>query len=183
MFFGGFRVGEILAFRSYGFNPASCLTWADIKFFENSILIQIKQPKCKANSNEFVDLFTFPIKNCCPVKCLTGLKKHSKHGKNTKNPVFTFKNGSLLTPVTFNCAIRNLLLGPLGKMSSDYSSHSFRVAIPSTLAKSPDIATRDLIKLWGRWESSAYKTYTRMKKEQRQNLHKKICTALLFRPA
>ena len=35
MFFGGFRVGEILAFRSDGFNPASCLTWADIKFFEN----------------------------------------------------------------------------------------------------------------------------------------------------
>ena len=61
IFFGGFGVGEILASRHDSFDPASCLTWADIKFFENSILIQIKQPKCKANSNECVDLFTFPV--------------------------------------------------------------------------------------------------------------------------
>ena len=65
MFFGGFRVGEILATRTDSFDPLSCFTWKDIKFFEDSILIQVKQPKSRASKNEFVDIFSFPDKNCC----------------------------------------------------------------------------------------------------------------------
>ena len=182
MFFGGFRVGEILASRPDCFDPLSCLTWDDIKFLENSILIQVKQPKSRAAKNEFVDIFSFPEKNCCPVKAICGLKKHSLSSKMASNPVFRFKNGILLTPSAFNNTMRNILSASLGPLALDYSSHSFRAAIPSALAKSPDVGTRELIKLWGRWESEAFKSYTRLKKEQRQNLHKKICNVLLFRP-
>ena len=68
------------------------------------------------------------------------------------------------------------------RLSAEYSSHSFRAAISSALAKFPFLVSEDEIKCWGRWDSAAFKKYTRLKSDQRLALHGKVTSALLFRP-
>ena len=112
-----------------------------------------------------------------------GLKNHSALSSFPDKPVFSFDSGKLLTPLNFNNTIRSLLRPHLGNIAEEYSSHSFRAAIPSALAKLPNLASEDEIKCWGRWESDAFKRYTRLRLDQRLAIHKKVTTALLFRPA
>ena len=76
--------------------------WNDVKFLSDSVLIQIKQPKCRSFEGIFVDIFEFPNSSCCPVKALRGLAKYNVHNKVTDSLVFMFNNGTLLTPSVFN---------------------------------------------------------------------------------
>ena len=183
LFFGSFRIGEILSSSEKSFDPSSCLLWGDVKFRENSILIHVKMPKVKSKEGDFVDLFEFEEKNCCPVRVLRGLRKFGVFNCSSNLPVFAFASGNLLTPVTFNRTVRTLLSPHLGNTANEYSSHSFRAAISSALAKFPALVTEDEIKCWGRWESAAFKKYTRLKLDQKISLHGKVANALLRRPS
>ena len=75
LFFGSFLIGEILSSSEKSFDPSSCLLCGDVKFRQNSILIHVKMPKVKSKEGDYVDLFEFEEKNCCPVGALWGLKK------------------------------------------------------------------------------------------------------------
>ena len=183
LFFGSFWIGEILSSSEKSFDPNSCLLWGDVKFKQNSILIHVKMPKVKSKEGDYVDLFKFEEKNCCPVRALRGLKKFGVFNSSSSLPVFAFASGKLLTPVIFNRTIRSLLSPHLGISAAKYSSHSFRAAISSALAKFPALVTEDEIKCWGRWESAAYKRYTRLKLDQKISLHGKVANALLRRPS
>jgi len=174
------RGGEILAKFENSFNPWEVLTWEKIKFLENSILLMVSLPKSRNKEGDFIDLFEFSDKSCCPVRCLTALKKHCKG--NEKEPVFRFENGKNLTMKQFNTSIRSLLAKRFGALSVGYSCHSFRPAIPSCVAKLPDSNTKEEIKWWGRWDSECYSKYTRLKLVQRKHLFDKVCTSLLIRP-
>ena len=181
LFFGSLRAGEILSSSKTKYSYKSCLLWEDVKFLEDSILIRVKMPKCKTDSDSFVDIFKFPEKSCCPVRALKGLQKHSVTSDDKQKPVFCFKNGSLLTLSTFNTTVRTLLQSTMGNSSREYSSHSFRAAIPSALAACPDTANSEEIKIWGRWDSDTYKTYTRLEINKRKSIHDKASKALLYR--
>ena len=183
MFFGSFRIGELLSMSDTQFDPLSCLLWRDIKFEKDSVLIHIKIPKARNLKGDFIDIFRFQDSSCCPVRALKGLKKFSAFSKDDNKPVFTFQSGKILTPVLFNKTLRTLLHKHFGSIADEYSSHSFRAAISSALAKLPHLASEDEIKCWGRWESSAFKKYTRLRIDQRVALHKKVTTALLYRSA
>ena len=183
LFFGSLRVGEILSCSDSSFASSSCLLWKDVKFRGDSILVHIKLPKVKSKEGDFVDIFPFSISSCCPVRALSGLKANSPHSSSPDLPVFTFASGRLLTPSNFNETLRLLLLPHLGFAASEYSSHSFRAAISSALARFPDLAQDEDIKLWGRWESSSFSRYTRLGLDKKRSLHAKICSALLCRPA
>ena len=65
-------------------------------------------------------------------------------------------SGSQLTPSIFNKTLRTLISPHVGHLSAEYSSHSFRAAISSALAKFPLFVSEDEIKCWGRRESSAF---------------------------
>ena len=155
----------------------------DVKFRQNSILIHVKMPKVKGKQGDYGDLFKFEETNCCPVRALRGLKKYGVFNNSSNLPVFAFASGNLLTPVIFNRTIRSLLSPHLGFSAAEYSSHSFRAAISSALAKFLALVMEDKIKCWGRWESAAFKRYTRLKLEQKTSLHGKVANALLPRPS
>ena len=62
--------------------------------------------------------------------------------------MFLFSNGNLLNPAVFNDTIRTLLKSHLGSAASQLSSHSLRAAIPSALAKKPELQNSADIKGW-----------------------------------
>jgi hypothetical protein len=181
LFFGSFRVGEILSTNENSFDKTSCLLWGDLKFESESILIHLKSPKVMKNvGGDFVDVFKMKGSTCCPVEALKGLKENGVFKNDLEKPVFAFSSGKLLTPAVFNSTIRTLLRPHLGSLSSEFSSHSFRAGIPSALAMHPDTGLKDQIKGWGRWDSDCYQRYTRLRHDQRKTIHDKVCQLLKF---
>jgi len=177
-FFGSFRMGELLAEHENYFDRNSTLLWGDIKKFKDEIIVHIKRPKSRNPKGEIVDLFPFPGHNCCPVKALEYLALLSKKAKLENKPVFMFENGKLLTKNSFNSTIKQILSLTLGKNSCYIYGHSFRAAIPSLLAKHPEISNRRDILGWGRWCSEAYNLYTRLQYDQKLNMYSKIVYVL-----
>ena len=180
--FGSFRVSEILSISEKSFDPMSCLLWSDLLVKEISILVHVKCSKNRSVEGDFVDIFEFEEKSCCPVRALRGLRNHSPFSNRKDLPVFAFQSGNFLTPAVFNKTLWSLISLHLGVLSDEYSSHSFHATISSDLAKFPFLVSDDEIKCWGRWDSTAFKKYTRLKSDQRLALHGKVTSALLFRP-
>ena len=145
-FFGSFRIGELLASREGGYDPVTTLLWKNVKLSKEHCLIHVESPKSNAKEGEFIDLFAIPGQDCCPISALSKLHKVSQ--KNDYSPVFSFGGGKPLTPPVFNQTMRDLLRPFLGPSADQLSSHSLRAAIPSVLAKSPDLASDQDIKGW-----------------------------------
>ena len=176
-FFGSFRLGEILPTKENSFSPDDTLLWKDIKFVsKNHVLIHIKSCKTKTVGGEYVDIFSFPGQGVCPVKALSKLKESSK--SDSDSPVFSFNSGVGLTLRSLNSTLRSLLEPKLGEESKQFSGHSFRAGIPAALARHPELTSSDEIMGWGRWKSTAYLSYTRLKVDQRRKVFNKIATVL-----
>ena len=177
-FFGSFRMGEILPQQETSFSPKDTLLWGDIKFLEkNHILIHIKTPKSRLPQGEFVDIFSFPGHNACPVAALVA-HRNSQSSPSPSSPVFTFQNGTNLTKKAVNDILPQLLQQHLGPEAKNISGHSFRAAIPAILASHPEEANSSDIMGWGRWKSEAYQSYTRLKLDQKRNAFQKISNLL-----
>lgn len=176
-FFGSFRLGEILCPTENSYNPKEHLLWKDVLFREdNSILIKIKIPKSRNAQGEFIDIFPFKGHKCCPVAALKKLKKLRPNCPD--KPLFTFKNGKCVTAAFINEKLPILLSSSMGSASKEYLGHSLRPALASALANDPDTANDQDVKKWGRWNSSSYQLYTRLKLEQKKQLYKKITNVL-----
>jgi hypothetical protein len=106
-----------------------------------------------------------------------------KGRNNPHEPVFKFKSGKLLTPNQFNKSLKELLSTVLNPKENQFSSHSFRAAIPAALAEHPALASKQELLLWGRWDSNAYLKYTRLQYEQRKITFNTICNLFNIRPA
>jgi hypothetical protein len=178
LFFGSFRIGEILSQSSKSFDPLTTLLWGDVKFFADSVRIHVRFPKIFAHKGISIDLFPIKNSNLCPVKCLVNLCKFVDLEQSLNNPVFVLDNSDFLTPSLFNKILRTCLSASLGKLGNLYSSHSFRAGIPSSLSSCPEIANNSDIKLWGRWDSDSYSKYTRHKSEKRKKIFYDICSVL-----
>jgi hypothetical protein len=175
-FFGSLRLGEILAQKESEFNAKETLLWNDIKFRkDNSLLIHIKIDKCRNKNGSYVDLFEFKGHGCCPISVL---KKLQEFRNNPNSPVFQFKNGKLLTPLTLNKIVRDLLRPIIGNAADLISGHSFRAGVASAMANDPEAANDRDIKSWGRWTSESYLLYTRLKLKQKKALFNKIRSVL-----
>ncbi len=92
----------------------------------------------------------------CPVKALTSFLSH--RSAPSTSPLFTFEDGSFLTPRLVSNTLKSVI-SRAGLDSSGYSSHSFRIGAATTAAASgvPD----HLVQKLGRWSSDAYKSYIR----------------------
>jgi len=180
-FFASTRLIEILASAESAHAPDSDLTWQDVMFDPSgSVIIRIKQPKSGHREGEYVDLFRFPGYNCCPVKALLSLKKKQIEAGvfDLHLPVFRFASGSNLTRPHFNKILADLLSEVCIPGVDTVSCHSFRAGIPSTISLFPELATSDMIKGWGRWQSDCYLRYTRLQLPQRERIFGHIATAL-----
>ena len=175
-FFGSFRIGELLASREGGFDPVTTLLWKNVKLKSDHCLIHVESPKSNAKEGEFIDLFAVSGQDCCPISALKKLARSS--GSPASSPVFMFAGGKPLTPPVFNQTLRDLLRPVLGSSADQLSSHSLRAAIPSVLAKSPDLASDQDIKGWGRWDSPCYKRYTRLELDRKKYIYSKISSAI-----
>jgi hypothetical protein len=180
-FFASMRLIEVLASAESAHAPDSDLTWRDVMFTPSgSIIIRIKQPKSGQKEGEYVDLFPFPGYNCCPVKALKNLKaKQEAEGVFGQDlPVFRFASGANLTRPHFNKILKDLLQDVCLPGVDTVSCHSFRAGIPSTISLFPELATTDMIKGWGRWQSDCYLRYTRLQLPQRARIFGFIAGAL-----
>ena len=71
-------------------------------------------------------------------------------------PLFVYHDGSFLTREKLVAAVR-MALQQAGMDASKYSGHSFRIGAATTAAK---VGLEDsVIKMLGRWESTAYQRY------------------------
>ena len=178
-FFGSLRLGEILPCSESKFLKQEVLLWRDVFFSgKGHIILHIKCSKSRTKGGESVDIFSFPGHGCCPVKALLGLKNSHPPSLSMDQPVFMSSSGTVLTTAKLNKIIRSMLSLSLGDHGSLFSCHSFRAAIPAVLAQHPDIASSDMIMGWGRWKSSAYMSYTRLKSAQRKLVFSKIADIL-----
>ena len=174
-FYGSFRFGELLGAERGRYNPSETLLWSDLNFRSDSVVIRVKIPKSRSPLGEHVDLFKIGGTKCCPVLSLLRLKNMS--GKNMEGPVFKFDNGTLLTSKILNETLYTLLFPHIGEKAAFITGHSFRAALPSALANRPDLASEEDIKLWGRWDSTSFKKYTRLKPMQKKNIFLKIVSS------
>ncbi len=178
-FFGSFRLGEILCPNEKNFNSFKNLLWEDLTFRnDGSILIKIKVPKSRQPQGEFIDIFPFKGHNCCPAAALRKLKNLRADPEFLKKPVFMFKNGVFVTPSLINKILPKLLENTMGKAAQEYLGHSLRPALASAMANDPLTARDQELKKWGRWNSSSYLLYTRLKLNQKKYLFSLISNVL-----
>ena len=171
----------VLASSPTSHDPSADLLWRDVIFHSPSaILLGLKSPKSADPCGEFLDLFSFPGHNCCPVKTLCSLwNKHVAAGLASLDaPVFRFLSGKNLTPSHLNSILVDLLpdLGVPGV--NTISCHSFRAGILSISSLFPDLVSDDKIKGWGHWCSDAYQHYCRMQLGQKCTIFANIASAL-----
>lgn len=179
LFFGSFRIGELLSFSENKFDSLTTLLWGDVLCLKNSVRLFIRFPKIFSHGGITVDLFEFNEGGCCPVEAIKNLRSFKKVTEQDLNkPVFMYNNGNLLTPAKFNSTLRSLLYKVIGEKADFYSSHSFRAAIPSLLSSYPNLASNSELMNWGRWNSDCYKHYTKLKLNQRYITFNKICSLL-----
>lgn len=177
-FFGSFRMGELLPGHHSRFCPEDTLLWNDLKFIDSEhMLVHVKSPKSRAREGEFVDIFKVRGVGVCPVATMMALRE-SLGGEVGQKPVFQFDNGKNLTMESFNACIQDLLAPHIGHCSRNISCHSFRAAIPSALARFPEVANEADIKGWARWEGNDYTRYTRLRVEKRRSMFYKIMSVL-----
>jgi hypothetical protein len=177
-FFGSFRFSELLPPTANTFNAFETLLWNDVVFKEDSLIIRIKIPKSRCSQGEVIDLFEIVNSKVCPVSALRNLKSKKGGNPNPNTPIFTMEDGSYLSLPILNGYLYDFFLPLIGDEANLISGHSFRAALPSALANSPDIANDSDIRSWGRWNSSAFKRYTRLKPRQKRVIFSKILASL-----
>jgi hypothetical protein len=181
-FWGSFRLKEILPPSKTFFEPQTDLLWTDIHFCEQtSMIVHVKSPKTSGFPGHFIDLFSVPDTAYCPVKQLQILKENQIQNKIfcPDRPVFSLTDQVFLTTKSLIQSI-NAFLKPLHLLnqSDSISGHSFRQGIPSLLASSPGSLSKLELQLWGRWDSSAFKSYLKLKKDQKHDIFKKIVSQI-----
>jgi hypothetical protein len=178
-FFGSFRMGELLSPEENSFNSET-LTWDCVNFdSDSSAIIEIRFPKnAKPNESHFIDIFKLGDSSICPWNCLKGLHNASPWAVEKNWPVFSFSPKKFLTNKLFTKTVRSLLKNHLGNNAEKISGHSFRAGIPAAIANHPDLLSNDDVRKWGRWSSTSYLAYTRLKKTARVEIFKKLLYAL-----
>jgi hypothetical protein len=180
-FFTSARMGELLSPTESNFDPTTTLLWGQVFFRKDGgVLIHVRQPKIATKEGDFLDIFPFTDKTCCPVLALKKLSEMQTNcGLFDRGlPVFRFPSGRNLTLKCLNSVLKSLL-GDIYKEGTDIiTCHSLRMAIPTALNGAPNSTTATDTKEWGRWRSNAYLAYTKQHKKHKQQLFTKISSAL-----
>ncbi len=106
----------------------------------------------------------------CPVSAL--LAYLAIRG-NESGPLFRLNDGRYLTKEIFIAKVR-AALSVLGLDSSTYAGHSFRIGAATTAA---EIGIEDsVIKMLGRWDSSAYQLYVRASRQVLASVSRRLAS-------
>ena len=158
-FFGFFRIGELIVDRQDS-GSSHCVAVEDVAVDDHlsPTVIKIRLRHSKTDQyGKGVDVYLGRTgdNNLCPVSAL--LAYLTIRG-NAPGPLFRLKDGKLHTTAVFTASLREAL-STLGYNATEYAGHSFRIGAATTAA---ECGIEDsIIKLLGRWDSSAYQVYVR----------------------
>jgi hypothetical protein len=180
-FFTSVRMGEILSANVAKFDSCSTLLWKHVKFLDNNeILMYIPSTKTSKCKGEFIDIFPFPDKSCCPVRTIKKLMalQLQQNIFDLEKPVFTFSSGQFLTTNKLNAVLKGLLNDIYVPGENSISCHSFRSALPSLLNTHPEIFSNAEIQSWGRWQGMSYLVYLKFHRANRRETFAKLVNVL-----
>ena len=156
-FFGFLRSGEITVPSESAFDEGAHLTFNDITV-DSTTNPQILRARIKASKTDpfrvGINIFVGRTNNSlCPVAAVLDYMTLRGPGKG---PFFRFSDGKPLTRVRFVILPKEAITAS-GVDCSPYSWHSFRSGAATTAAKHG--IGDAMIKILGRWKSSAYQLY------------------------
>ena len=158
-FFAFLRVGEFTAKTRHS-STNFILLIQDIRLTQGGLYVTIRHAK----NNQHNVPITMEIKALsrnltayCPVAIMSEYLHRRPAGGN--DPLFVHFDSSPLTRFQFQSVLKKAVLF-CDIEPSLYKSHSFRIGAATTLAMGG--ASSDLIKVYGRWKSAAYKSYIRL---------------------
>ena len=174
MFFGAFRINELVSKTESCFDPDHTLLAKDVQLNKkatgSSIAITLKCPKeKKTGDSTIVDIFEAegPL---CPVRAYEKWRRNSNQQANM--PLFCHPDGTPLTDRKFNFYLKTLLGRHAQFAKGTISSHSFRAGIPTILgSKGHD---DEEIKKVGRWSSRAFEIYIKGKRTNRAAIARQL---------
>ena len=179
MFFGGFRVHEILSKYQQVFDPAFTLLGKDIRVVNikvnnktiSVLQILIKSPKEDRIGKEVVVDVYETKGSFCPVK---HYKKwlESNPPMSSRKPAFLKPNGSPFTGRDLNKILKQLLSPHIDYTKNKISSHSFRVGMATMLGQIG--FTDEEIQAMGRWSSRAFEDYIKSHRTKRAAMARKL---------
>ena len=170
-FFGFFRSGEITIPTAGSFDPGAHLTFNDVTV-DSLQAPQLLRVRLKASKTDpfrvGVDVFIGKTDNdLSPVAAVLAYMVRG----NGPGPFFKFQDGSPLTRPRLVAEVKQSLK-KAGVDSRAYAGHSFRSGAAMTAAE------RDMedsvIKMLGRWKSSAYQRYVRTPRKQLAEFSKRL---------
>ena len=162
-FHGFLRSGEATVPTRSAYDPAVHLSMADVSVSPGAepqfVVLRIKTSKTDP-FRQGVDVCLGRTDNAlCPVAAL--LAYVSRRGTNP-GPLFVFDDGSPLTREALVREVRGAL-AMAGIDAAQYSGHSFRSGAATTAAAAG--VEDSVIKILGRWQSSAYQVYVKLPRE------------------
>ena len=171
-FFGFFRMGELTSPTVTSKGPVDCVYVGDVAVDDHSNpwLVRIHLRKSKTDQlGRGVDIYLGRTdEDLCPVAAL--LAYLAVRGMEP-GPLFKLSDGRFLTKQLFITRVRSAL-SALGYDCSSYAGHSFRIGAATTAA---ECGIEDsLIKILGRWESSAYQLYVRSSQQTLKSVSKRL---------
>ena len=162
-FFGFLRAGEFTIPSDSAFDPSQHLCPEDISVdshVQPSLLrVHLKQSKTDPFRQGINIFLGRSNSDLCPVSAI--LSYLSLRGMD-QGPLFRFADGHPLTRDRLVFHLRKVL-GEVGIRSNKFAGHSFRIGAATTAAA---MGMEDsMIKILGRWESSAYLRYLKVPKQ------------------
>lgn len=179
MFFGAFRVHEILCRKPDTYDPDFSLLVEDLKIVKSgtgpreirTIQVLLKSPKENRIGNKvMVDVYGNGGE-CCPLRALDKLQVLGPKPKRGA-PAFVLESGKAYTGALLNGTLKKCLGKHVPQNRGYITSHSFRSGLASWLG-SLGFADEE-IKAIGRWNSSAFETYLRLPRTKRAAMARRI---------
>ena len=167
MFFGAFRINELVSKSESCFDPDHTLLTRDVQLNEtatsSSLTVTIKCPKeSRAGEKAVVDVFEAegPL---CPIRAFKKWRRSCQ--QQWDMPLFRHPDGTPLTCRKFNWYLKKMLGRHAQFAQGTVSAHSFRAGIATILGtKGYD---DEEIKRVGRWSSRAFEIYIKGKRTNR----------------
>ena len=158
-FFGFMRAGEFTVKSQSDFDPSVSLNTSDISVdsceHPSTVRVFLRQSKTDPFRQDVSIYFGKTQGDLCPVSAILayiGIRPP------VRGPLFVYRDGSFLTRDKLIGALKQALC-TAGMDTKGYSGHSFRIGAATTAALKG--VEDSVIKMLGRWESSAYQRYLR----------------------
>ena len=179
LFFGAFRVHELLAAKYDSFDPDFTLLDEDLVIHEafecgvryRSVQVLLKSPKENRIGNKIV-VDVYENKGvCCPVRAVEKWKQCAVVARKGE-PAFLMESGKAFTGTLLNKVLRTCWRKYVPEEKGFLTSHSFRTGLASMLG-SLGFGKED-IQAMGRWSSSAFEVYLRLPRTKRAEMARRF---------